>query len=167
MLFAPKGNLVVNGDFEEGTPGTPPEGWISDNVSLVGPGTAFTGHQAASVGGIDPAQVAVLRQDVTVAPFRRYQLSFRTAALQGPGPGGLTATVRWLDHSCTDMGPGLSVYIPGHAAGSLPQGLWNAQVHLTDRAPLGTCMARIAFAKSATPGAVPVILDRVSFADVT
>ena len=165
MLFAPKGNLVTNGDFEEGTPGAPPEGWISTNVTLTGPDAAFTGEQAALLGGTSPGEPAVLYQDVNVSPLRRYQLSVQLAAPARPA-GDLIIEVRWLDPAQTDAGVGLHAYVPDASLGVLPLGVWDAQVHVTDCVPLGACMARILFTRSARPGALPTVMDAVTFADI-
>ena len=165
MLFAPKGNLVTNGDFEEGTPGSPPEGWMSTNVALSGPEAAFTGDQAALLGGPAPDQAAVLYQDVTVSPLRRYQLSFQAAAA-GQTTSDLIVEVRWLDSSGTDVGTGIHVYLPSRSLGCLESGVWDVQVHVSDYVPAGAYMARIVFTRSAAPGSAPTVVDAVAFADI-
>ncbi len=166
MLLAPKGNLVINGDFEDGTPGAPPEDWVSTNVTLSGlPTVAFTGEQAALLGGTDPAQPAVLYQDVNVAPLRRYKLSFHLARTAEPA-GALVAEVRWLDAASMDLGPALHVYVPALSPGTVVAGIWDAQVHVSDLTPMNACMARILFIRG-QPAAAPIIMDSVVFADIT
>lgn len=167
MLSAPKGNLITNGDFEEGAPGAPPVDWISANALTVGDCLAFTGTQAASLGEADPSCPAVLYQDVSVTPLHRYQLSFQLGVNQTPG-ADLIVEVRWLDHLCTDAGPGLSVFISGASSPNAAAGSWDAQVHLTECAPICTCMARVLFSRSPGPnGTDPNIVDAVVFADIT
>ena len=165
MLFAPKGNLITSGDFEEGDSGSPPAGWTSTNVSLSGPELAFTGDRSALLGGPDPAQYAVLRQDVTVWPMRRYLLTFQAGAV-GKSPPELTVEVRWLDSSGMDLGIGLHVHIPSRSLGPVSCGSWSTQCHVSDCAPLGTCMARVIFTKGGGPSSAPIALDAVTFADI-
>jgi hypothetical protein len=165
MLYAPRGDLVINGDFEDGTPREPPEDWMSQNVTLSGlPSAAFTGEQAAVLGGTDPGQPAVLYQDVNVAPLHRYQLSFQLARTVLPA-GALMVEVRWLDSSSQDAGPGLHLYLPPAAPGTVATGIWDAQVHVTDFVPVSACFGRIVFTKGQAAPA-PVILDAVTFADI-
>ena len=165
MLLAPKGNLITNGDFEEGEPGSPPEGWVSTNVALSGPELAFTGDRAALLGGPDPGQWAVLHQDVTVCPMRRYLLTFQAGAA-GQSPPELIVQVRWLDSSGTDLGLGLHVHLLSRSLGPVECGVWNVQTHVTDCAPLGTCMARVVFTKGGGSGSSPIVLDAVTFAGI-
>lgn len=166
MLFAPKGNLLTNGDFEDDAEDTPPEGWNSVNVTVGGPDTAFSGERAALLGGCDPCEPAVLYQDVNVAPLHKYQLTFQVSGIL-PAAGDLVAEVRWLDHCCTDMGLGLHVYMNAAAFGKIHEGIWDAQSHITDCAPIGAYMARILFTRSGKPDSGPNVLDGLSFANIT
>ncbi|MGE5580123.1 MAG: hypothetical protein ACM3WU_08790 [Bacillota bacterium] len=165
MLFAPTGNLLVNGDFEDDSPGTPPEGWESDNVKIGDKDSAFTGERAALLGICDPCEPAILYQDVTVVPLRRYQLVFQLSGL-GRKAADLVAEVRWLDGGCTDIGLGLRVLIDGSAIGEICECAWNPQSHITDCAPLGACMARVLFVRAGKRDSDATVLDAVSFAGI-
>ncbi len=163
MIFAPKGNLITNGDFEDNALGAPPQDWISVNTVVGGPTVAFTGERGAVLGA-DPDEPAVLYQDVNVVPTHRYQLTFQTAGFP-PATGDLVVQVRWLDHCCADVGVGLHVYVEPQA-GAIEAGTWIAQTHLTDMVPMGTCMARILFTRGVRAEHGANVLDAVSFADI-
>ncbi len=89
--------------------------------------SAFTGERAALLGICDPCEPAILYQDVTVVPLRRYQLVFQLSGL-GRKATDVIAEVRWLDSGCTDMGLGLRVSIDGSAIGGL-RCAWNRSPH--------------------------------------
>jgi len=165
MLFAPKGNLVMNGDFESGALGAPPTDWISTNVSLVGAEFAFTGAQAASMGEVTPTDPAVMFQDISVVPGQRYQLTFQMGVAEKTG-GDLIVEVRWLTDSGRDTGLGLHVFISGIPSPQPKNGIWEAQVHLTDFAPTEASIARLIFSRSPSVCRFsPTIIDAVTFAD--
>jgi len=165
MFFAPKGNLLTNGDFEDDATDTPPEGWHSVNVVVGGPETAFTGERAALLGGCDHCEPSVLYQDVDASPLRRYQLVFQVSGVEHLA-ADLTAEVRWLDSGCTDIGLGLRVLVPAAAFGEVCEGTWNPQSHITDCAPIGTCLARVVFVRAGRPESGANVIDAVSFAEI-
>lgn len=167
MLFSPKGNVITNGDFEEGAKGAPPEDWISTNTVTVGHHLAFTGVRAASLGQECPSAPAVMYQDVSVTPLHRYQLSFQLGVDDCPA-GDLIIEVRWLDWSCIDVGPGLHVFASGTVSPDVDDGIWDAHVHLTECAPICACMARVLFTRSPRcHDSEPNLVDAVILADVT
>ena len=151
--------------FEDDDEGTPPAGWFSENVKVGGPDTAFTGERSALLGACDPCEPSVLYQDVNVAPLRRYQLTFQASAVDRRA-ADLTAEVRWLDGGCTDIGVGLRVLIDASAFGEVCEGTWNPQSHITDRAPLGVCMARVVFVRAGSHDSGATALDAVSLVDI-
>lgn len=165
MPLLRKGNLIVNGDFESGDTGCPPDDWTSYNAVLVGPDKAFTGCRAVSLGGDESCDPAVLYQDVEVSPRHRYELSFQIGVWE-EAKGPVVVQVRWLDAFGTDLGTGLHVFIEAGHTPDISRGFWNSHVHLTDLAPARAVAARVLFTAGKTWDSCPPVIDCVAFADI-
>lgn len=166
VLVAPKGNLVANWDFELGSIGESPECWESANVLLVGSNQAFTGLQAGVMGAEVRTDPAIMFQDISVFPGRRFLLTFQMASLDCKA-GDLLVQVRWLNNSGCNLGIGLNVFISGLSFSKPENGLWQAQSHVTDYSPMDVCSARLVFTRSPSKnGNSPTVIDSVTFADV-
>lgn len=166
MLVAPKSNLIANGDFEKGNVGEPPVCWVSENVLLTDSNLAFTGLQAASMGAGVVSDPAIMFQDIPVLPVRRFLLTFQMSSSDCVA-GSLLVQVRWLSNSGCDLGAGLYVFISGKSLGKPGEGMWLAQMHLTDYSPVGVCSARLIFTRSpGKSGNSPTVIDAVAFAEV-
>lgn len=166
MITASTVNLINNGDFEQGDVGGTPEEWVSSNVVLVASPLVFSGEKAASLGQSNPADPAVLYQDVGVVPGRRYQLTFQVSS-ESWRSGLLSVEIRWLTFCGLDLGTGLRAIIQGTKHPRATNGLWTAHVLSSDFAPTEACMARVVF--SFSPGASgnsPVLLDSVTLAQI-
>lgn len=162
MLFnVNKGNLVVNGGFEQGL-----AGWAGHcNVGLVGSAFSHEGLVAAALGKPDNLLEASIYQDVCISPKRTYIFRFFVAGVSS-NPADLTADVLWLD-SCGNVicsALDCSIFVPGATTGPTCRGGYKAIVAYTERAPFSASAARILFYKA--QGEVCdnfVLLDDVMF----
>jgi hypothetical protein len=163
MYTPPRGNLVRNGDFECGIIGAPPDEWISTNVTLTD--DSATGIKAASIGQLCPSAPAVIYQDITIYPMRRYLLTFSYGS-HSDTPGEFTVQVKWLDSRCLEIGTGLCLFVGSDSTPCVHKGNWATQIQVTGFAPANSCMARLLFTRSPSlSGCGPTLIDTVTFAN--
>lgn len=138
-----RGNLVLNGGFEQGL-----TGWLGvDNVGLVPSALCHEGLIAAAMGDPCANAPAGMFQDVPVLPRRTYKLQFFVAGVE-KNPGDLTVDVRWICGAGGDTGCALEggpVLVQGETTGPARLGAWKAVIAYTEAAPHGADSARIVF----------------------
>ncbi len=164
MLFNfSKGNLVVNGSFEQGF-----AGWCGiDNVGLEGSALSHEGLIAAAMGKPNNLLEAVIFQDVCIVPRRTFFLRFFVAGVTS-NPADLTVDVLWLDPCGNVISSALTapIFVPAITTGPAGKGGYKAIVSYTERAPVSAAAARLFFHKA--PGTVEnnfLLLDTVIFAE--
>lgn len=161
------GNLVKNSGFELGLAfwQVPPTltSLVHQNVRVADAGLAHSGLSMLAMGGFDPAQPAVIYQEVPVSPGRFYQLNLSVSGAS-LNPASLEVTVVWLDAEGNEIGLGLSIFVPAATVGSVTSGAWSMSTGVTDEAPVRARKARIAFTKGS--GTSELFLDDISFFEV-
>lgn len=158
-----KGNLVVNGSFEQGF-----AGWSGiDNVGLEGSALSHEGLIVAAMGKPNNLLDAVIFQDVCIVPRRAFFLRFFVSCV-APNSADLTVDVLWLDRYGNIISSALTapIVVPGITTGSAGKGGYKAVVSYTECAPASAAAARLLFQKA--PGTVEdnfLLLDTVIFAE--
>ncbi len=162
MLFnVNRGNLVVNGGFEQGL-----AGWAGIcNVGLAGAAFSHEGLVAAAMGKPNNLLEATVFQDVCIAPKRTFVLKFFVSGAF-LNPADLTVDVLWLD-SCGNIlcsARAAPILVPGETTGPAGRGGYKAIVTYTEQAPFSAVAARILFGKAAGSSCDNfVLLDDVIF----
>lgn len=138
-----RGNLVLNGGFEQGF-----AGWLgTQNVKLAPSSLCHEGLVAAAMGDPCHDAQAAMFQDVPVLPRRTYKLQFFVAGAE-MDPGDLIVDVRWICGAGGDTGCALEggpVLVQGKTTGPAHLGAWKAVIAYTEAAPHGADSARIVF----------------------
>jgi len=161
-FYFARGNLVVNGGFEEGL-----TGWSNiTNVGLEGRLNSHEGLVAAAMGKTNNTLTSFLQQDVPILPRRFYKLTLYVAGL-APEPADLSVDIRWLDLAASDLGTAVEgpspVLVPAATIGAAATGAYRAVIIYTSEAPPPVAAARIILSKAPGTAENFVLVDDVLF----